>query len=326
MFSDLIGHNNIIESLKNVLRSGRVANAYIFAGPSNVGKELVALNFAKALNCLNNPDDPCDRCISCKKIDDGNHADIMTIRPDGTRIKIDQMRFLQRHGAYRAMEGRYKVCIISDAEKMTPEASNSLLKTLEEPMGVMVFILLTTVYSALLPTIRSRCQALKFSPVPLAIISHELIKRLKIPESKAKWAAVRSQGRVGIALKLAEESGKTEDIALDFLLPKGKSKEPLIDVFKKSENLEKNRESLDTLLSWYRDLLLIKQGCSKELLINSHQSDDLGKISGLYSQISLENLIKTIMKTQSLIQRNINPNLAMEVMMLHSLKALTTRQ
>jgi DNA polymerase-3 subunit delta' len=325
MFADIIGHNNIIENLKNALRSGRIANAYVFAGPANVGKEFVALNFAKALNCLTNRDDPCDKCISCRRIDDGNHADVMIIRPDGTRLKIDQMRSLQKHGSYRAIEGNYKICIITEAEKMTAEAANSLLKTLEEPPGIMVLILLTTIYSALLPTIRSRCQSLKFSPVSLALISDEITKRLKIPESRAKWAAIQSQGRIGIALKLAKENEKSNGISLDFLIPQGQNKEPLLNIFKKAEELENTKESLDLLLSWYRDLLLIKQGCSQELLINNNEINNLEKLSGLYSDIRLEKLIKTIMQTQNLIKQNINPILAMEVMMFQSLETLSKR-
>ena len=89
MFSDVIGHKDVVERLKNVLRSGRIANAYIFSGPADVGKEFVAMSFAKALNCLSNEErgeDSCDECISCRKIDDGNHADVMVIRPASARL------------------------------------------------------------------------------------------------------------------------------------------------------------------------------------------------------------------------------------------------
>ena len=128
MFSDIIGHKEAVERLRNTLRSGRIANSYVFSGPADVGKEFVAINFAKALNCLSNDEVPCDECISCRKIDDGNHPDVTVIRPEGTRLKIDQVRSLQRQGSYRAMEGRRKVYIITEAEKMTAEAANSLLK------------------------------------------------------------------------------------------------------------------------------------------------------------------------------------------------------
>lgn len=326
MFSNVIGHKEVVERLRNAIRSGRIANAYIFSGPAGVGKEFVAINFAKALNCLSNDEDSCDECISCRKIDDGNHTDVMVIRPEGTRLKIDQMRSLQRRGSYRAMEGNYKVYIITEAENMTAEAANSLLKILEEPPGVMVLILLTSVYSALLPTIRSRCQSLKFSLVPQMVLRDELMKRFGLPESKAKWVALRSQGRVGRALELAKEDEEedartrgsvdpTRRVApTGFLAPNGG---PLLHIFREAESLSKAQDSLDFLLSWYRDLLLVKQGCSQALLIHSDKKGDLEKVARFYSDVQIEKFIGTILRTQNLIQRNVNSTLALEVMMLH---------
>ncbi len=324
MFADVIGHEETVKKLKNALRSGRIANAYIFSGPEGVGKEFVAINFAKALNCLSDGEVPCDKCISCRKIDDGNHADVMVIRPESTRLKIDQMRALQRQGSYRAVEGDYKIYIIAEAEKMTVEAANSMLKTLEEPPGVMVLILLTSAYSALLPTIRSRCQLLKFSVVPLTILRDELMKHSGISESKAKWAALRSQGKVGRALKLAKEDA-ADDISTSFPDFSRKSGESLLNIFRKAEELNKVEDSLDALLSWYRDLLLVKQGCSQELLIHGDAQKHLEKVAGGYSDIQIEKLIKTTLRTQNIIQRNVNPTLALEVMILNSLDTLSAR-
>lgn len=324
MFSHVIGHKEVVEKLKNALRSGRIANAYIFAGPEGVGKEFVAINFAKALNCLSHGEVPCDECISCRKIDDHNHADVMVIRPESTRLKIDQMRLLQRQGSYRAVEGKYKVYIITEAEKMTVEAANSMLKTLEEPPGAMVLILLTSFYSALLPTIRSRCQSLKFSVVPLTVLRDELMKRLGISESKAKWVALRSQGKVGRALKLAKKDN-ADDISTPFPDLDRKGGESLLSVFRKAEDLSKVEDSLDALLSWYRDLLLVRQGCSQDLLIHSDREKYLQKMAERYSDIQIEKLIRTTLRTQNIIQRNVNPTLALEVMMLHSFDALSTR-
>lgn len=325
MFSDVIGHKDVLERLKNALRSGRIANAYIFSGPAEVGKELVAINFAKALNCLSNErgEDSCGKCISCRKIDDGNHADVMVIRPEGVRLKIDQMRSLQRQGSYRAMEGNYKVYIIAEAEKMTAEAANSMLKTLEEPLGAMVLILLTTVYNALLPTIRSRCQSLKFSLVPMSLMRDELIRRFELSESQAKWVALCSRGRVGSALKLLrmDKEDADEEILTSFL----GSEKTLLNIFRKAESLGKRQDSIDSLLSWYRDLLLVKQGCPQDLLIHSDRKDDLEKIAKHYSDLQIEKLIRTTLRIQNLMQHNINPTLALEVMMLHSSGALSTR-
>lgn len=327
MFSDVIGHKEAVERLRKALRSGRIANSYIFSGPADVGKEFVAMNFAKALNCLSDDDVPCDECISCRKIDDGNHPDVAVIRPEGTRLKISQMRSLQRQGSYRAVEGRRKVYIITEAEKMTAEAANSLLKTLEEPPGAMVLMLLASVYSALLPTIRSRCQSLKFSPAPLALIRKGLIEELGLSESDAKWVALRSQGKFSKALALAKEDKKDveEEISESFSHLSQDNGTSLLNIFKEAETLGKSQDPLDLLLSWYRDLLLLKQGCSETLLTHSDRKNELEKIARRYSDVQIETLIRKTLITRNLIQRNINPTLALEVLMLQFFGTLSTR-
>ncbi len=327
MFSDVIGHKDVVERLRNTLRSGRIANSYIFSGPVDVGKEFVAVNFAKALNCLSDGEDSCDECISCRKIDDGNHPDVTVIRPEGTRVKIDQVRSLQRQGSYRVMEGKRKVYIIAEAEKMTPEAANSLLKTLEEPPGDMVLILLTSVYSALLPTIRSRCQSLKFSLASLALLRKELMERVGLPQSEAKWVALRSQGKIGKALRLAKEEKEDaeDEISTSFPDLGPNNGASLLHIFKKAENLNKAQDPLDLLLSWYRDLMLVKQGCTETMLTHSDKKNELEKIARFCSDVQIEKLIRTALRTRSLIQRNINPTLAMEMLMLQAADTLSAR-
>ncbi len=323
MFKDVIGHNQVIKNLKNAISSGRIANAYIFSGPTEIGKEFTAINFAKALNCLDVSDDSCDRCISCKKIENGNHPDVRQIKPEGTKLKIDQMRFLQKQGNYRAVEGKYKIYIISESEKMTQQAANSLLKILEEPPGAMILILITSEYNAILPTIRSRCQSVKFSLIPLNILKDELIKRFEIDEPKAKLLAIASQGKVGKAIKLLNTTEKIiqSDLNLSFLI--NKDIKSLLQVFKRSEDFSKSQDYLEILINWYRDLLLVKQGCGEDLLLNNDKRNELEKIAKTISDNQIEKLIKLILRAQNLIQRNVNPILAMEVMMLQSFSTIS---
>jgi DNA polymerase-3 subunit delta' len=327
MFSDVIGHSEVIDRLKNIIKSGRIANAYIFAGPSNVGKEFVAINFAKALNCREAKDDCCDKCVSCRRINDENHTDVRLIRPDGAKLKIEQMRSLKRQGAYKALEGEYKIYIIVDAEKMTPEAANSILKTLEEPSGETIFILLTQVYNALLPTIRSRCQLLRFSLVPQKVLQEGLMKYPGMTESKAKWLAIRSQGKPGKALTMVGENGNSnkDDMSWVMSVLTQRDKSHLLSIFKKAEEMSKLDDAIDTVISWYRDILLIKQGCSEELLIHGDDKQKLEQMAQSYSIMELEKLIELALNLQNLIQRNINPVLAMEIMMFNALNTLTTR-
>jgi len=312
MLNDVIGHKTNIDLLKNSLRSGRIANAYLFAGPPDVGKEFIAVNFAKALNCLD-PRDDCDACgvcISCRKIDDGNHPDVRKIGPDGAWIKIDQIRDLQRQISYKPMEGRRKVYITLDAERMTRETANSFLKTLEEPPGTSTLILVTTNMNALLSTIRSRCQILKFSNVPRNILRGKLIERFIITEAEAKSIVMLSGGKVGKAYKLAQDN----DFSIELDMPKILRKSDRIEVFKIAEELSQNPDGLDLLLTWYRDLLLIKQNCQGELLTHSDKLNELSQIANDCSRLQIHQAIETIMKTKQMIQRNINSMLAMEVM------------
>lgn len=312
MFSQIIGHNKNIELLQNILRTNRVANAYLFAGPPNIGKEFVAVNFAKAINCLELETDACDRCLSCRKIDDGNHPDVWIIRPEGAWMKIDQIRRLQRQISHKPMEGRYKIYILTDVERMNLPAANSFLKTLEEPPGASVLVLLTSNYSALLPTIRSRCQLVRFFPIPPAVLQNQLIEKLKVTGTKAKQITLLSGGQVGKALELAKE----EDINVEFTIPDILKRPQLSEIFKIAESLNSQPETLDVLLTWLRDILLVKQGCTAEILTYPDKFNELAQLALGYSRIHIQNAIKTIMETKNLLQRNINSTLALEVMTL----------
>jgi len=312
MFNQIIGHNKNIELLQNILRTNKVSNAYLFAGPPNIGKEFVAVNFAKALNCLESEADACDRCISCRKIDDSNHPDVRIIRPEGAWMKIDQIRRLQRQISRRPMEGRYKVYILTDVERMNLPAANSFLKTLEEPPGASVLVLLTSNYSALLLTIRSRCQLVRFFPIPPTVLQNQLIEKLKLTETKAKQITLLSSGKVGKALELAKE----ENINTETTIPNILKRPQLIEIFKITEDLNNQPESLDILLTWFRDILLVKQGCNAEMLTYPDKFNELAQLASGYSRIQIQDAIKTIMETKNLLQRNINSTLALEVMVL----------
>ena len=315
MFGEVIGHQKNIEMLQKALKNDRIARAYLFAGSANVGKEFVALTFARALNCLAAEADSCDKCISCRKIDDSNHPDVRVIRPDGAWMKIDQIRDLQKQISYRPMEGRYKVYILTDVERMTIQAANSFLKTLEEPPGSSVLILLTANYSGLLTTIQSRCRAglLKFSPMPPAELAAELMARYNLPHSRAKQVALLSGGRIGLALAAARE----DSIVVEPDIPEILKRPDIIKTFKIAEELSnKQPESLDVLLTWYRDLLLIKQGRPSETLTYSDKFSDLMPLASGYSRIQLQDAIRTIMVTKDQLRRNVNSMLAMEVLTL----------
>jgi DNA polymerase-3 subunit delta' len=311
MQSPIIGHHQILQQLYHAIASNRVAGAYLFAGPAHIGKETVALHFAKTMNCAAPNEGACGDCLSCRKIDDGNHPDVQLIRPSGAWMRIDQIRDLQKRIIYRPLEGRWKVYILAEAERMNLEAANCLLKTLEEPPAASVLILLTTNLDALLPTIRSRCQIIKFSPIQVAELAETLTRQFDVEEAQAFSVAVLSGGAVGKAITLLRDgAGRSEEI------PEILTMDDPLAVFRVAERLSQTPEALDELVAWYRDLLLLHQGAPTNLLTHLRCVEELKRLLPYYSRVRLQSAIQTIFETKSRIQRNVNAILALEVMAL----------
>ncbi|MDR6555172.1 DNA polymerase III subunit delta' [Paenibacillus qinlingensis] len=151
--------------LQNGLRQDRLSHAYIFSGPVGTGRSDMAIALAKAIYCQNGTDDACGECLECRKVEHGNHPDLHVVAPEGASIKIEQIRELQKEFAYRATASGTKIYVLHQAEKMTVQAANSLLKFLEEPNSRVVAILITENGNALLPTIQSRAQWIQFTPM-----------------------------------------------------------------------------------------------------------------------------------------------------------------
>lgn len=167
-FNAIPGQAAAKRMLQNSLRRGKVSHAYIFSGPVGTGRKQMALALAKAVYCKERVDDACGECLECRKVEHGNHPDLHLVEPDGASIKIDQIRELQKEFAYKATASGTKIYILSQAEKMTTQAANSLLKFLEEPSSSVIAILITENGNALLPTIQSRAQWISFTPMPRA--------------------------------------------------------------------------------------------------------------------------------------------------------------
>ncbi|MCD6569493.1 MAG: DNA polymerase III subunit delta', partial [Deltaproteobacteria bacterium] len=177
MWKDVIGHSSQIEMLRAHITSGQMDHAYLFAGIQGLGKTLVAMEFFKAINCLKTPGDPCDKCPSCIKAISGNHPDLIKLGvTSGNWIKVEDVRSVLEGIALRPFEARVRVVIIEPAELMNPASSNAILKTLEEPPGATIFILISHKPSLLLPTIISRCQAIRFTPIDAQTI-HEMVQK-----------------------------------------------------------------------------------------------------------------------------------------------------
>ena len=191
-FDQILGHERQKEILNRALANGRLAHAYLFSGPDGIGKRLVAMALARAIVC--HEQRGCGQCLACRKIDHQNHPDLHTLEPDGTSIKIEQIRSFQRELNLKPLESPRKICIIEQADTMTVGAANALLKTLEEPRGDTLLILLTAQPNRLLETIRSRCQPLPFTRHPNSRIQAELERQLGIDATESHILAALSEG------------------------------------------------------------------------------------------------------------------------------------
>ena len=311
----IIGHRQILEQLYHAIASNRVAGAYLFVGVANVGKETVALHFAKSINCLTPDEGACGICLSCRKADDGNHPDLQIVRPSGAWIKIDQIRELQKRIIYRPLEGVRKVYILTEAERMNLEAANCLLKTLEEPPAGSVLILLTTNLDALLPTIRSRCQIIPFHPLVVSELTGHLMEQFNIDESQALRVATTTGGAVGKALTLLQDGASFDEEIPEIMIANNR-----LDAFRIAEKWTQQPESLDHLVTWYRDLVLLHQGAPTDLLTHVHHEEQLEQLTARYSRLQLQSAIKAIFETKAMLQRNVNATLALEVLALKLLR------
>jgi DNA polymerase-3 subunit delta' len=206
-FRDVAGHNHLKELIGRAALRRTLPPSLIFAGPSGVGKAMMALALAQLVNCLAPVgEDACGECPSCRRITRGVHADVLRIEPGDTgSIKIDQIREAIERAAYRPFEGRRRVVIINEAEQMVVNAQDAILKTLEEPPNASTFVLVTDTPDTLLPTIRSRCQRLRFGRLSPADVADVLIRRHEYAEADAHAAASLSDGSVGKALEGGSE-------------------------------------------------------------------------------------------------------------------------
>ena len=318
-FKEIPGQERQIEIIKNAIKNDRVPHAYLFLGEDGIGKTQTALTMAKALNCSSQVDDSCDMCRTCRKIDNGNHPDITVLEPEGTYIKISQIRELQRSLQYKPYEERKRVCIIPDAEKLTLEAKNALLKTLEEPPPETILILISTRPHLLLSTISSRCQRLKFQPLAPNVIAKVIKEKLKKDESTALKIASLAGGSLKNACELAEKSTLEYRDRLIHKL-NALSSENIDGIFEFAEELSKEKDELirilDLLKMWFRDLLVFKEGVSVDRLKNQDFLREIKQHETRFTTADLLEKISVVNDAQSALLMNSNKRLTLEVMFL----------
>src|SRR5574337_2012834 len=328
-FDDVIGQARAVGFLQRALTTGRVAHAYLFSGPAGVGTRAAALAFAQALNCEarqrsgdgRQPTaaaDGCGECRACRNIANGQHPDVQMIEPDGTTVKIEQIRTLEADAALVPYEGQWKVFILDNAERMTEAAANALLKTLEEPAKDTVFVLLTGAVAALLPTIVSRCQVVTFSPLPHGQIEALLIGH-GMGSSQARLMASLSRGSIERALSPEVASlPATRDLLLEGL-GRGLQGGPaaLVELAETlSKDREKLQQQLELLSTWFRDLMVAKASGRRDWLVNDDRGEAVVRqADGLPMDAILDGL-RAVHTAMDNMTRNANPRLSMEDLLL----------
>jgi len=312
-FDQVIGHEQQKDILRRALASGRLAHAYLFSGPDGIGKRLMALALARAIVC--HEQRGCGHCPACRKIDHQNHPDLHVLEPEGNAIKIEQIRSFQRELNLKPLEAVRKICLIEAADCMTTGASNALLKTLEEPRGDTLLILLTAQPNRLLETIRSRCQRLPFARHPNNRIQAELEKQLHINPTESHIMAALSEGSFkkafgkdrGLYLEQRKELLKTLT---------GLSSGSILPILDFAEQIAADKTVLPDILeifqAFYRDVLMTLQGRGDDDIINLDLKETIHRVCQREDLSSSLAKLEALLEARRQLDRNVNRQLAME--------------
>jgi DNA polymerase-3 subunit delta' len=314
----LIGNDRIKSLLRGAVAEGRLEQGLIMAGPRGVGKRQFAIALAQALNCEQPASgDACGACIPCQRIAAGEHPDVQTVQPDGQFIKINQMRQLRRESQYKTFEGRRRVLIVDEAEKMRQEAANSILKTLEEPPDASLIILLTSKPYALLETIRSRCQMLNFAPLQPAQIESYLAANYRRPIEEIRLLARLADGSIGRALEIdLGQYRQKRELVLELIesLISGDELRLMSAAEYLGRKLEREGflEHMDALMLMLYDLFRLKLCESEESLVNIDMADRLAGLARAVNTNMVADWVERLEEILRNLNRNINRQLALE--------------
>ena len=322
---DIIGNQPAVRALQQSLTQSRHAHAYLFVGPRSVGKTELALAFAQALNCAE-PNPPCGTCSQCRRIKRRLHPDITAIAlEEGQReISIDKVRELQHSLHLQPFEGVYRVTVIQDANRLSNEAANALLKTLEEPPEKAVLVLTSAEEEALLTTIRSRCRRVALYPVPRPVIEQALVEQHGVPPDQAEQLAVYARGLPGKALAALDNPGLIGALegslgTLRTLLGADTPGRLELSQTIAPAGTAGREELLLTMtywLDWWRDLLLVETQCEAGL----NYPQELDHYRAAAQQIDLQQCRRAIAAARDAsrqIEQNANPRLVMDVLALN---------
>ena len=316
-FTQIIGHERQKEVLFRAISNDRLAHAYLFAGPEGVGKRLTALALVRTLFCKELRG--CGECPPCRKVDHHNHPDLHILEPDGASIKIEQVRNIQRDLNLRPHEAARKVCLIEAAESMTVGAANALLKTLEEPRGDTLLILLSSQPQRLLETIRSRCQPLYFARQPFELLRNSLQAQLGVSDAEAHVLAALADGSFKKAF------GKDRNLYLEErrnLLKTLTSLSPgsILPILEFAEQLAGDKATLPDILeifqAFYRDVLMSVHGRDPAELVNLDLTEKIHRVASREEVSGILQKLDALVTARRQLERNLNTQLVVENLLL----------
>lgn len=321
-FQEIVGHEEVIQHLQNAIRLGKVSHAYILSGEKGSGKKLLANTFAMALQCEKKGADPCQECRSCKKAMSRNHPDIIYItheKPNSIGIEDIRTQLIE-DVMIKPYCSSYKIYIIDEAEKLTLQAQNALLKTIEEPPAYAVILLLTSNMETFLPTITSRCVKLNLRPVQESMVKDYLMEKMHLPDYQAQMDAAFSQGNIGKARQMAEsdEFNLMTEQALR-ILKKSNELElyEMVEMIKElSEEKQNIDEYLDLFAMWFRDVLFFKATKEVDGLMFKDQLNHIKERARKSSYEGIEKIIDAIGTAKERLHANVNFDLVMELLFL----------
>lgn len=321
-FKDVVGHKDIINYIRNAVREDKVSHAYILNGERGAGKKMLANLFAATLLCEKGGPDPCNECHSCRQAESGNHPDIIKVTHEKPNsISVDDIREQVNNTIMiKPYQGPYKVYIIPQADMMTPQAQNALLKTIEEPPEYAVIMLLTENADTLLSTINSRCVMLKLRNIKDTLIKKYLMETMQVPDYKADMCTAFAQGNMGRAIMLAnsEHFNEIRDEAVQLL--KYINEMELSEIVQAvsritAYKLEIN-DYLDIIMIWYRDVLLYKATKDMDKVVFKDQIKYIKERAKRSSYEGIEFIIESLEKAKARLKANVNFDLVMELLFL----------
>ncbi len=321
-FDDIVGQDSVIAHLKNAIKLNKVSHAYIINGEQGMGKKIIANAFSMALQCEEEGENPCMECQSCKQALSKNNPDIRWIVHEKPGVvSVEEIRKqVNSDVQIKPYKNKHKIYVIDEASKMNIAAQNAILKTIEEPPGYVVIILLTDNKEMLLPTILSRCVSVELRPVNKQVIEKYLVKNEGIADYRAKAVSSFAGGNIGKAIKMA--------ISDDFIdlkdnvvrLARNIGRMNIADIVAAVKEASSYKDSIfeyiDLLIIWYRDILIYKSCYDENEIIFSEYAKYIREQADIITYESVENVLKELDGIKGKLKINVNFEMILELLFI----------